>query len=238
MGIRLRTALLGALVGAIAVAGFAGPVGGLSASADQQLAKAGALTLADFPQGWAQKARDSSSDTQVQKAAEKLPSCKQFAAFGKANSANPKANSPDFDLGGASVSNTVSLYASEAKAVAAMKTFGASALPICLEKLFRAEFAAEFKKDPKTAKQIDSVAVSISRTRGVDVGDQAIAYEGPVTVSLKDGTSVKLGLGFIAVRVGRAVSGFSYSADTDISAALQPALLGSIGRLQTALSTA
>jgi hypothetical protein len=40
------------------------------------------------------------------------------------------------------------------------------------------------------------------------------------------------------VRVGEAIAGYSYTADTDISAALQPAIVSSVSRLHAATTAA
>ncbi len=206
-------------------------------SAEQQIAKAGVLRLTDFPAGWKQSARKPSSDAEVNAAAAKISSCKAFASFTKANQQNPRAKSPDFDLGHADVTNTVSVFPSEAKAVAAMKTFASSGLPTCLDKLFSAVFKAQLAKDPSVAKQLASVKVDIAPLDGVDIGDEALAYSGPVVVTLKDGTVQTVGLGIVTVRVGDAVSGFAYSSDVDVSAALQPAIVTSVKRLQDAVAS-
>ena len=67
-------------------------------------------------------------------------------------------------------------------------------------------------------------------------GDDTVAYEGSATVTFKDGTTLQIGLGNTAVRVGRAVSDYSYTLfDQAAVDALSPAVETSIARLQAAL---
>lgn len=221
------------------IAGTAGTAAAAPASrsSDQQLAKAGVLVRSDFPGGWSQAKRDDSSDASVQQAATKIPGCAQFVKFSKTNKQNPRAESPEFTLGQSSVDNTANVFPSVKAATTAMTTFGSSALPACLDKLFTSVFNAQFAADPKTAEQITGLGVKINRLRGIKIGDKAIAYEGVVDVNLTDGSTETIGLGYIAIQVGRAVSGFTYSSDSDISAALQPAIVSSVARLKKAVGT-
>ena len=170
-------------------------------------------------------------------AAAKIAKCKQFLAFSKENRKNPRAKSPNFELAQSSVTNTVSIFPSTSRASAAMRTLGDTGVPACLEKLFGALFKVQLAKDKKVSRQLVSVKVDIGRLAGVQIGDEAIAYEGTVDVSLKDGTVTTIGLALIAVRVAGAIDAFSYTADTDISAALQPAIVASVSRLQAATAS-
>jgi hypothetical protein len=215
------------------VALTAGPAAAATSS-DQQLAKAGVLQLSDFPSGWKQGARSPASDAQVDAQAAKIASCRPFRAFTAENRKHPRAKSPDFDFGQASVTNTVSVFPSTAKAVAAMTTFRDDKLPTCLRELFNAVFTKQLHKDKTVAKQLASITTDVGLAKDVSIGDDAVVYQGTVDVKLKDGTTQTVGLGFLTVRVGTALSGYSYTSDTDISAALQPAIVTSVSRLQRA----
>ena len=81
---------------------------------------------------------------------------------------------------------------------------------------------------------MESVTTEIAREEGIRLGDDAVVYQGTVDVGLKNGTTQTVGLGFVTVRVGTALAGYSYTTDTDISAALQPAIVASVTRLQRA----
>jgi hypothetical protein len=216
------------VLGALAV-----PAG---AATDADVAKAGVLVLTDFPSGWTQSPRAKSSDAALDAAAAKVKSCAPFSAFTKANRKNPRAESPNFDEQQSNVTNSVSIYPSTARAVAAMHTFSDRRLPSCLRTLFTSTFREELTRKQDVARRLASVRTTIKVVPGVEIGDEAVAYQGAVEVALKDGTSQTIGLGVVAARVGDAVTGYSWTADADISAALQPAIVTSVGRLQAAQS--
>jgi hypothetical protein len=228
----------GTLVAVLAVGASAGAAASAATSSPTQVAQAGVLRRSDFPAGWKQSPRQSSSDNELDQRAAKIASCKPFLAFSKANKKNPRAKSPNFDLQQAHVSNAVSVYPSAAKATAAMQSFTDARLPDCLDKLFAAEFSAQLAKDKQVKQQLKSVKVDIGPLAGVQIGDEAAAYEGTVDVGLKDGTVTTIGLAVIAVRVDNAIASYSYTADTDISTALQPAIVSSVSRLQGATAAA
>jgi hypothetical protein len=206
------------------------------AAADTAVAKAGVLTLTDFPSGWTQSPRAKTSDAALDAAAAKVKSCAPFAAFTTANRRNPRAESPNFDDAQSNVTNAVSVYPTTAKAVAAMRMFADRRLPACLRTLFTSTFRAELTRKKKVAEQLASVRTTMKEVPRVQIGDEAVAYQGAVDVVLKDGTSQAIGLGVVAARVGDAVTGYSWTADTDISTALQPAIITSVARLRAAQS--
>jgi len=189
------------------------------ASADQQLARSGVLQPTDFPAGWQQTPRGPTSDSALDAQAAKIPSCKPFRAFTATNRRQPRAQSENFDEGQSSVTNTVSVF------------------PGCLERVFTAVYRKELAMKPKTAKRLKSVTTTLGRENGIRLGDEAVVYQGTVDVGLKDGTTLTTGLGLVAVRAGRALAGYSYTSDKDISAALQPAIVATVTRLQRAAPT-
>ena len=174
-----------------------------SRSSDQQTAKAGVLVRSDFPSGWSQAKRDDSSDASVATGRREDPrvhAVREVLARPTSRTRAPK--SPEFTLGQSSVDNTANVFPSVKAATAAMTTFGSSALPACLDKLFTSVFNAQFAADPKTAEQITGLGVKINRLRGIKIGDKAVAYEGVVDVNLTDGSTETIGLGYIAIQVG------------------------------------
>jgi hypothetical protein len=207
-------------------------------SADQRLAQTGVLQPSDFPAGWQQSARSPDSDAVVDRQAGKITSCQAFTAFAAANKKNPRARSRTFGLGQSDVTNTVSVYPTTAKAQAAVAIFRNATLPQCLDRLFTVVFKQQLAKNQAVAKQLQSVTTDIALEAGIRLGDDAVAYQGTVNVGLKNGTTQTIGLGFITVRVGTALAGYSYTTDTDISAALQPAIVASVTRLQRAAPSA
>ena len=189
-------------------------------STDEQLARTGVLQQTDFPAGWQQTARGPTSDTELDAQAAKIPSCKPFRTFSATNRRQPRAKSENFDQGQSSVANTVSVFPSTDRAVAAITTFRDARITGCLERLFTAIYRKELEKEPKTAKQLKSITTNLGRQDAIRLGDAAVVYQGTVDVSLKNGAKQTVGLGLVAVRAGRALAGYSYTFDQDISAAL------------------
>jgi len=213
------------------------PGAAAATTTDKQVARAGVLVQSDFPTGWTTKARAKTPDSVLDAAAAKIASCKPFIAFSKANKNNPRAKSPNFDHEQANVTNTVSVYASDTKAEASIRTFSDARMPECLQKLFNAVYEKQLEQDKKTAAQVTSVTTAIAPVADVRIGNEAVAYQGTVDIGLKDGTTQTVGIGFAATRVGKAVAGYSWTSDTDISATLQPAIVTSVKRLQDAQAT-
>ncbi len=235
----VNRALARVAVGAlVALGASAGAATAAAPSTQQEIAKAGVLRISDFPTDWKQSKRAASADDALGARAAKVPSCKPFLGYSTASTKNLRAKSPGFDLGQAHVDNTVSIYSSAAKATAAMQTFDDPQVPKCLDDLFSLGFDAQLAKDKKTAKLLQSVKVDIGKLDGVEIGDQAAAYQGTASVTLKDGTVTTFGLALIPIRVGNAIATYTYSADSDISAPLQPAIVSSVSRLKAATTAA
>ena len=201
---------------------------------DLQVARTGTLVRADFPTGWTQGKRSQMPDAELDAAAAQVESCAPFLAFSKANRQNPRARSPKFAHDHSDVANTVSVYPSTAKATAAMRTFSDPQLPDCLQPLFSSVFEQQLAKDKDVADLIASVNTVIAPVTDLRIGDEAIAYQGTVDITDKDGTVQTIGLGIVSARVDDAVVSYSWTSDTDISATLQPAIVKSVNRLQRA----
>jgi hypothetical protein len=227
------------LLGAVLAGGFAmatAAPGTAAASSDQQIARAGVLVRSDFPAGWTRSTRGQTSDTALDAATAKVASCDPFVAFTKLNRKNPRAKSPNFDHDQSNVTNAVSVYPSTAKAVTAIETLADSRLPDCYQRVYSSVTERQLAKNKTYADKIASVDTSIAPVSDVRIGDQAVAYQGTISVTFKDGSRQTIGVGIASARVGDAVVGYSWTSDADISAALQPAIVKSVSRLQRAQS--
>jgi hypothetical protein len=230
---RLVTALLiAAACVALAAPGVAAVT---DTTTDKQLASEGVLVQSDFPAAWTTSARARTPDSVLDKAAAKITSCKPFVAFIRAQRDHPRVQSPNFDESHSNVTNSVSVYPSDAKAETTVADFSDRRVPECLQKLFNATYAKELRKDPTQA-AVDSISTTIAELPDIRIGDQAVVYQGTVDIYMKDGSTQIVALGFAATRVDRAVSGYSWTSDVDISDVLQPAIVGSVARLQGAQS--
>ena len=206
-------------------------------STDEQLARTGVLQRTDFPADWQETARGTTSDKALDAQAATIPTCKPFRTFSATNQRQPRAKSENFEEGQSNVANTVSVFPTTDRAVAAITTFRDARIAGCLQRLFTAVYRKQIEKTPKTAKQLKSVTTTLGRENGVRLGDDAVVYQGTLDVRLKNGTQQVIGLGLVAVRAGRALAGYSWTSDKDISAALQPAIVASVTRLQRATPT-
>jgi hypothetical protein len=226
--IALSIAVLGALPSS---------AGAATATGDEAIANAAVLTAGDFPSTWSQAPRDTSGDAATDKVASKIPSCRQFAAFRLANKKYPRAESDDFDLDQSSLSNTVTAFPSEQAAADALKTFASKTVAKCLDALFTAVLKTQLAKDTSLKGKLKSVESSVSADPGLQIGDDSVAYAGSTVITLKGGGGkVTLDLGNEAVRVGRVINDFAYTADTDISAVATNAINRSVARLVAALA--
>ena len=205
---------------------------------DHEVARAGVLLLSDFPAGWTERTRGQTTQTDLDTAAASVRACKPFVAFSKANEKYPRARSHDFEEGNSDVTSAVSVYPSAVKASGSLQLFADRRVPTCFDRLFTTVFRAQLAKQRKVANQVTSIRTDVQPVTGVRIGDEAVVYQGRVDVALKGGTSETIGLGFVAVRVDDALARYSYTADTDISSALQPAIVASVSRLQHAQSGA
>jgi hypothetical protein len=232
----IRRAFLGAVVAGGIVIAVAAP-GTAAASSDQKMARAGVLVKSDFPSGWKSSTRGLSSDAALDTAATQVESCQPFLAFSKANKKTPRATSPNFGHGQSNVTNAVGVYPSTAKAVDAVRTLSDSRVPDCFERIYSSITEQQLAKNSKYADRIVSVNTSVDPVTDLRIGDEAVAYQGKINVAFKDGSTQGTGVGIAWARVGDAVVGYSWTSDTDISAALQPAIVKSASRLRRAQST-
>jgi hypothetical protein len=231
----IRRALVAAVVAGGIVSAAAAP-GTAAASSDQEIARTGVLVPSDFPSGWNSSTRGQSSDAALDATAAKVVSCEPFLAFSKANKRNPRAKSPNFAHEQSNVTDAVSVYPSTAKAVAAVRILSDSRVRDCFERVYSSITEQQLAKNAKSAGQVVSVNTSVEPVSDLRIGDEAVAYQGKINVVFKDGSTQGTGVGIAWARVGDAVVGYSWTSFTDISAALQPAVVKSVSRLQRAQS--
>jgi hypothetical protein len=194
-------------------------------SGDAQIAKQGSLVPADFPSGWTQKKASSSSDSATEKVASTISDCQQYIVFERALKNLPRAQSPDFDLQNSSISNTADVFKNAKSATAAMHVFGSAKTESCINKLFSKLVTT---KDVTVTGRIKPVQLS--------VGDQAIGYAGPITVTPRGGPAQTFGVSVFAIRTGRGVNAYNYFADSDQSSVLAAVVNTSMTRFQAALA--
>ena len=91
-----------------------------------------------------------------------------------------------------------------------------------------------------TAAGIESLrgtAVTLERQDIAGLGDDSVVYEGNMVLTGTDGSTVHLGVGNAAVKVGRVVDDVTYlTTDAPLTDVLAPAIDASVARLRTALA--
>jgi hypothetical protein len=216
---------------ALVVSGvIAAPAGAASSgnATDKKIATAGVLVAGDLPATYTKAARDTSSDAKTTKTAAKLPACKKLVAFRTAVDKHTEKKSDEFDQGQTEIDNTVTVFPNAAQAKAAVNAYAASGVPACFSQLVGEIADQAGGKAQAAIKKVDDVVI----------GDQAVAYEGPVAITETDGSTTNLAFGNLVVRVGRGVVVYSYNHDgsTSISDDLDKAIVSSGTRFQKALA--
>lgn len=235
------TASLGAfalvITGAVGALTAVATPASASKATDLQAANAGLLETADFPQGWTSTPRDASTDADTEKLAKTIPACAEYRALRATTDKETHAKSPEFSLGNSQIDNTVTVFATEKGATAAMKVFDRPSVVKCINLLFTKVFTTSLKSDPKTASQISSIKVKVTPANVETIADATTAYEGTVNITLKDDTTESIGVGIAAVQTGRGIDLFSYVVDTTTVLQLLPTLVDdSVERLTDALA--
>ncbi len=189
---------------------------------DSAIAKAAALTLADFPAGWTQSKHKDAKPSG-------LASCKATEQI-VAKNKKYRAVSPDFQQGDTSVvQNTVLVFPKASQAVAYLKPYQLAGAGKCLQqgtqKLLR--------KISGATVQIQQLDLS-SALQGGTI-DDAVGYELLATVPQQP-TPLQLVLVAIAVRIGRGVAGFTTQNSATPLAETDTLINACVSRLKAALA--
>ena len=225
----LRATVLVPLAAAALAVG-AGPAG--AAGTDQQIAQQGVIVAGDVPTTWTASPRDTSGDQQQLAIAAKIPACKGYVAFQKANDATTGVQSQDFASGDDQIHNSSYVYASDA---AASKTFddlgGKTAVAKCLTQVLQKGLATQLKgnKDVKSSKALIKPVKQSTSTANVD----GVGFGGGYQVVLKDGTKQGASIALVTFRMGRVINTYSANAAPDssqISSVFQNAVAATVGR--------
>jgi hypothetical protein len=195
---------------------------------DTAIVNAGLLTINDFPPGWTESPRASSSgDTNLNGYGKTCMALQKTAdAAKKLRTASGK--SPNFKQGSFDqVSNDTSTYRTAAGAKAALSVFKRSEIGSCLEKFFRDQVN-------KQAQSGITYTASIGRLSVPQAGDDTVGYEIAITVSGK-GLTLHLNLDLQLVLVGRAGLTFQFEGQgTSPMIANQPLVQMVVSRVRAA----
>jgi hypothetical protein len=182
-----------------AAVGLAAPAvaGVKSAASDKAILKAGLLTGADVPSTWP-AAKQPDAGTKPFKG---IASCKQIVAMTDAARRGPRARSPLFSdpapASNSGAQDTVYAFKSVKAAEQYLAAYQASNAATCFQEAFnRATAGAQVTVTP---------AIDLQ-----GAGDDAVGYEANITGTDQNGKAVHVVDDLIAVRVGRALVGFSF----------------------------
>lgn len=217
----------------------AAPAGAASSAA--QVAQAGTIVASDLGAGWTAGPSDSSGDKVIKKLAAKTKGCEDYAAVRASLDTATDAASPEFETAVQQISNHSYVYKTEAAAAKALKRASAGTVADCFTDLFTKVFAQQINANPATAKQVKNYRVKIAEVPDLTdaLGDQSVGYAGGAEINGTDGTTTRLILSTLVVRVGPAVITYSYSFDADKSqpsSAFDAAVANTIARTEIALA--
>ena len=214
------------------------PVRAAARGGDSQIATSATFVLGDFPTGFRATAASASTNADNLRLAKGVAGCAPYLTLEKATATLPQARSQRFGDGSRNVDNEVDVFKTERAARDALVLFAKPSVVGCLKKLFEKQVGANPDlKGPDLNGKVARVAVTLARQDIAGLGDDRVVYEGTVTITGTDGSTVPLGVGTAAVRVGRAVDAVSYSSTgAGLFEILTPAIDASIARLRDAES--
>jgi len=223
-----------ALTGAIALGALVAPVPGAAATNPElSLAKAGIFVAADFPTGFRSSAQSSQSHADNIRLAKGVAGCGPYVTLQKTVAPLPQAKSPRFADTVRTIGNEVDVFASERAATAALSLYAKSSMAGCLEHLFE----KQAQQDPDLRNSLDDIQVSLEREDFAGLGNDSVGYDGTVVLTGTDGSTQRIGVGSVVVRVGRAVDVVTYSTTGgDLTGVLTPAIDASVARLRSVLT--
>jgi len=215
---RFLAALAAAVATLVALAVGAGPA---AAATDRQIAAAGIIVASDLPATWVASPPDISADKAALARAAKTPGCKDYVRFARANERTTKAASDSYTLDDQLISNRSYVYKTAARANTTMAAINGPTVGGCLGRVFEQTIDAQIESNKRQQQAIADVAVSIAPVEFQAVGDATVAFEGTVTITLKDKSTQELLVGLLAVRIDRVVTTYSLSTPPATAAAVQ-----------------
>jgi hypothetical protein len=228
---RVGSARAVAFASAIALGALFAPVAGAATpNGDVSLAKAGIFVAADLPTGFQSSPASSQSHADNIKLARGVAGCGPYVTLQKTVAPLPQAKSPRFADTDRTIGNEVDVFASERAASAALSLYAKSSMASCLEHLFE----KQAEQDPDLRNSLDHVDVSLEREDFAGLGNDSVGYDGTVVLTGTDGSTKRIGVGSVVVRVGRAVDVVTYSTTgVDLTGVLTPAIDASVARLRS-----
>jgi len=210
-----------------------------AASKDAQLAEEGVIVASDVPATWDSTPPDDSGDKALDKIAKSISGCKAYLAAKKTNDKAPNAESRDFTSGDEDLSNKVWVFPTEKAAKKAFAGMADETNADCIQDVFEEALDQQLGSDPSIA----DVRVAIVQTDDLpSLGDDIIGYTGGAEFTATDGSTERLLLVNVIIRVGRSLISYSISGppaasgfSTSFNAAIDSAIGATITRMEDAL---
>ena len=211
-----------------------GTAAGAPSNADRAIAKTGLLTPQDFPAGWTVKPGSSSSGGPPPSLVACTPACRPFISLLGNSKSAAKAQSDEFTEGSVTVTNSVDVYPSPARANAPFNAVKTSSFSSCLQVLFAKLLHNELASKGEASALQHASVVATSANPGITLGDDQAAYSLALTASVQ-GTPINIYFEDVVIRNGRALDSFSFENDTSpITDVMKPVLAQSVRRLRLA----
>lgn len=207
-----------------------------SPAADKSIAQAGLLTLQDFPAGWAPQPAGTSNTKLGAKLVSSIAACKPLRPLLGNGKTAVRANSPsDFTDGSVTLSNAVNVYPSVTRALLPFNAFRERSGRICLQALLKQGLEQDLAAQGK-ASEVQGLHVAVQpASPPVTLGDGQTALEATITGTTR-GIPITIYFEYVIVRVGRALTTFTYEDQSEPISDVMPAvILRSVTRLQSAL---
>ena len=220
--------------------------GSPSTAADKKAMRAGLVRASDFPTGWRDTGKQSSSSgaKATKRVAQGIAECREFVKQSDLEDRRTKLESNEFenateaaaDPSRASISsNDVVAYASAAEAKTAYDAFAGSPTTSCLQQLFDQLLQQQSDANTTPGQPTPTLTTSVQRLGVPAAGDATTAYQVLVTIAL-DAASQQLAFVVQIVRIGQYIvnyTGTLYTAPPDQFG--ENLVARSIGRLEAAL---
>jgi hypothetical protein len=220
--------------------------GSPATSVDKKAMRAGAVRASDFPTGWRDtgKPSSSSSDKATKRVANGIADCREFVKQADVEDRRTKIKSNEFENAAEAAadpdqastsSNDVVAYASAAEAKTAYDAFAGSSTTACLQQLFDQLLQQQLAASTTPGQPSPTLTTSVERLGVPAAGDATTGYEVVVTIEL-GAESQQLALVVQLVRVDQYIvnyTGTLYQAPPDQFG--ENLVARSMGRFEAAL---
>lgn len=209
-----------------------------AATADEQIAQAGVIVDTDMPGTWTSAPQDRAWAKRTLALAKRTKGCARFVKFDVANRAATRAESAAYQSSAADLSNEVSVHKSPEAAAELMTALADPSVAGCLQAVLQTKTVLQIVKDRDLRKQVENVDLTLEQTELGNIGTDQVAFEGLLTIDLKDGTRQQLNVGLVAVQVEQAIITYSVSGtpdSTDVQDVFAHAVANTVRRTSAAL---